>query len=288
MNWEDGAKRERGRHWVEGGGRLRSSSTNSLLNHLTSKEIKTLYSDLPGLQDIFSILGHLEAIGSQGTLLGNIPELRFAPDGRYFYKNFIRGRQPVVIRNAASHWLAVKNWPNETYLNLTYGELPFTVHMYKVYTSSLSVRKDMNLSDFLEVYKEQSIYLDSQFPPSNLINEISLPSILQCNEISSTISDINLLMNGGNASSPLHHDGYENILAIISGTKKVIVFNSSYSQNVYADDFNVLPGLSPINPQQVDLEKFPNFVDVMFYESVLNPGMYNSRLFLVFVEVVVQ
>ena len=237
---------------------------------------------------MFSLLGHLEAIGSQGTLLGNIPELRFAPDGRYFYKNFIRGRQPVVIRNAASHWLAVKNWPNETYLNLTYGELPFTVHMYKIYTNSLSVRKDMNLSDFLEIYKEQSIYLDSQFPPSNLINEISLPSILQCNEISSTISDINLLMNSGNASSPLHHDGYENILAIISGTKKVIVFNSSYSQNVYADDFNVLPGLSPINPQQVDLEKFPNFVDVMFYKSVLNPGMYNSRLFLVFVKVVVQ
>ena len=219
-----------------------------------------------------SILGHLEAIGSQGTLLGNVPELKFAPDGRYFYEKFIYGRQPVVIRKAADHWLAVKNWPNETYLNLTYGELPFTVLMDKVYKDSLSVRKDMNLSDFLEIYKDQPVYLDSQFPPSNLINEINLPSILQCKEISSTISDVNLLMNGGNASSPLHHDGYENILAIISGTKKVILFNSSYSKNVYADDFNVLPGLSPIDPQKVDLEKFPNFADIMYYESILHPG----------------
>ena len=180
----------------------------------------------------------------------------------------------MVIRNAVNHWLAVKNWQNETYLNLTYGELPFTVHMYKVYRNALSVRKDMNLSDFLEIYKEQSVYLDSQFPPSNLINEISLPSILQCTEISSTISDVNLLMNSGGASSPLHHDGYENILAIIKGTKKVIIFNSSYSQNVYADDFDALPGLSPINPEQVDLEKFPDFAGVLYYESVLNPGMY--------------
>ena len=217
-------------------------------------------------------VGHLENLGSQGTLLQNIRELKFAPDGKYFYKNFIHGRQPVVIRNAASHWLAVKNWPNETYLNLTYGDLPFTVHMYKVYRDSLSVRKDMNLSDFLEIYKEQSVYLDSQLPPSNLINEINLPTILQCKEISSTISDINLLMNSGNASSPLHHDGYENILAIISGKKKVILFNSSYSQNVYADDFNVLPGLSPIDPKKVDLEKFPNFADVKYYEITLNPG----------------
>ncbi|CAB4022524.1 Prostaglandin F synthase [Paramuricea clavata] len=216
--------------------------------------------------------GHLEAIGSQGTFLGNIPELKFSPDGKYFYKNFIHGREPVVIRNAASHWLAVKNWPNETYLNLTYGELPFTVHMYKVYRDALSVRKDMNLSHFLEIYKEQSVYLDSPFPPSNLINEISLPSILQCKEISSTISDVYLLMSSGNTSSPLHHDGYENILAIISGTKKVILFKSSYSENVYADEFNVLPGLSPIDPEKVDLEKFPKFADVMYYESVLNPG----------------
>ena len=183
----------------------------------------------------------------------------------------------MVIRNAASHWLAVKNWPNETYLNLTYGELPFTVHMYKVYRDALSVRKDMNLSHFLEIYKEQSVYLDSPFPPSNLINEISLPSILQCKEISSTISDVYLLMSSGNTSSPLHHDGYENILAVISGTKKVILFKSSYSENVYADEFNVLPGLSPIDPEKVDLEKFPKFADVMYYESVLNPGKCKYR-----------
>ncbi len=168
------------------------------------------------------ILGHLEAIGSQGTLLGNIPELRFASDGRYFYKNFIRGRQPVVIRNAASHWLAIKNWPNETYLNSTYGELPFTVQMCKLYRDSICVRKDMKLSEYLEIYKEQVVYLDSQFPPSNLINEISLPSMLQCKEISSTISDVNLLMNSGNASSPIHHDGYENILTMISEQRKLL------------------------------------------------------------------
>lgn len=233
---------------------------------------------------MLSIVGHHEPIGFQGTSLGNIPELKFAPDGSYFYTNYIRGRQPVVIRKAVSHWLAIRNWQNETYLNTTYGELPFTVQRFKVYQNALSVRDDMNLSYFLEIYKEQPVYLDSQFPPSNIINEISLPPILQCQEISSRISDVNLLMNSGNTSSPIHHDGYENILAVISGRKKVILFNSSFSENVYADDFDVLPGLSPIDPQKVDLKRFPKLADVMYYESVLNPGkfifpVHNSAMF---------
>lgn len=221
--------------------------------------------------------GHLKPVGSQGRFLNEIPELKFVPDGKYFYHHFIHGRKPVMIRNAVRDWLAIKKWSNETYLNSTYGDLPFTVHMCKIYKDHLCVRNDMNLSHFLNIYKEESVYLDSQFPASNMLNEMNLPSMLQCPEISRTISDVNLLINSGNASSPIHHDGYENILAVISGTKKVILFNSSFSENVYGDQFNVLPGLSPIDPQKVDLEKFPKFSDIIFYESELNPGTTTSK-----------
>lgn len=204
--------------------------------------------------------------------MGNIPEMKFAPGGQYFYEHFIKPRRPLVIRNAASHWLAVRNWPNETYLNDMYGDVPFTVGMQKVFDNSVSNHKDLNLSDFLEIYKDQPVYLDSAFPPTNMINEISLPPILHCGEIISNISNVYLLMSSGNTSSAFHHDGYENILAIISGTKKVVIFNSSYSRHVYGDNFIVLPGLSPIDPSNVDLEKYPKFAETSFYESTLNAG----------------
>lgn len=219
-----------------------------------------------------TFVGHLKPLGSQGTLLGNIRELKYSPGGQYFYEHFIQQRQPLVIRNAVSHWLAVKNWPNETYLNEMYGNVPFTVDTRKVYDNTLSVRKDLNLSEFLKIYKKEPVYLDSAFPPTHMVNEINLPPILQCNEISSKISSVYLLMSSGNTSSPFHHDGYENTLAVISGTKKVVILNSSFSENVYGDDYTVLPGLSPIDPSSVDLKKFPKFSNVAFYQTTLNAG----------------
>ena len=211
-------------------------------------------------------------VGHQGTSLGAIHEMKLSPSAQYFYKNFIHQRRPLVIRNAVKHWLALKNWKNETYLKEMYGDVPFTVHMQKIYDNSISVREDIKLSEFLDKYKEEPLYLSSSFPPTNMINDVSLPSILLCGEITEKIEDLFLLMNNGDADSPLHHDGQENILSIISGQKKIILFNSSYSENVYADDFDVLPGLSPINVTSVDLKKYPKFADISFYEATLYPG----------------
>lgn len=238
----------------------------NILLFIAAKHFVLLYTDADNPK------GHLKPIGFQGTCLGNITEMKYSPRGGYFYEHFIKPRRPLVIRNAANHWLAIRNWPNETYLNEMYGDVPFTVDMRKVFDSTVGVRKDLNLSDFLKIYKEQPVYLDSAFPPTNMMNEISLPPILQCGEIVSKISSVYLLMSSGNTSSALHHDGYENILTVVSGSKKVLLFNTSYSEHVYGDAFTVLPGLSPIDPSNVDLQKYPKFADVSFFECTLNAG----------------
>ena len=144
--------------------------------------------------------------------------------------------------------------------------------MQKNYQNSIEVQKTLKLEEFLDIYKTENVYLDSPFPPTNMVNELNLPPFLQCGELSSTVSDIFILMNSGNASCPLHQDGYENILVVLSGVKKVMLFNSSYADYVYADDFDVLPGFSPVNVSSVDLKKYPKLADIHYYESSLNAG----------------
>ncbi len=128
----------------------------------------------------------------------------------------------------------------------------------------------MNISHFIDIYKKQSIYLDSPFPQSELINDLEVPFFMQCPELAPNFTSAHLLFSSGNTSSCFHQDGYENLLTMISGIKVVTLVNFTYMKEVYADDIDTFPGLSPISPEGVDFEKWPLFKDVPFHK-VKNP-----------------
>lgn len=135
----------------------------------------------------------------------------------------------------------------------------------------------MTLREFLKIYEEENVYLDSAFPKMPMVQDILLPSFMNCHaEMSSKINSVNLLMSSGGTSSAFHHDGYENVLAMISGTKTVILVNSSYSQSLYADQFTVAPGVLSFDPEKVDLETYDKLVDVPYYEVTLHKGEYTK------------
>lgn len=183
----------------------------------------------------------------------------------------------MVFRNAASHWPAVQKWDNESYLNTSFGSDVFTVEYSKSFKNELPVKKPMTLREFLKIYEEENVYLDSAFPKMPMVQDILLPSFMNCHaEMSSKINSVNLLMSSGGTSSAFHHDGYENVLAMISGTKTVILVNSSYSQSLYADQFTVAPGVLSFDPEKVDLETYDKLVDVPYYEVTLHKGEYTK------------
>lgn len=200
--------------------------------------------------------------------------LKYAPSGADFYQNFIHKRKPVVIRGGANHWPAVQNWQEDSYLSSNFGSTIFTVEYRKKFKNEFPVRRPLSLDEFLKIYRSENVYLDSVFPSkATMLNDILLPSILNCREISSKIDSINLLMNSGDANSAFHHDGYENIITLISGTKKFYLINSTYSKDLNADLYGVVPGVLPIDPEKLDLQKYPTLADVPYYEVTLNKGM---------------
>ena len=205
---------------------------------------------------------------------GEVPSLKYAASGVDFYHRYIHQRKPVVIRGGANHWPAVQLWQNESYLSSNFGSSIFTVEYRKKFKNEFPVRRPLSLDEFLKMYKSDNVYLDSAFPPkATMLNDILLPSILNCHEITSTIDSVNLLMNSGDANSAFHHDGFENIITVISGTKKVFLVNSTHSKDLYADKFAITPGVLPIDPEKLDLEEYPKIADVPYYEVTLNKGM---------------
>ena len=219
-------------------------------------------------EDPDQLAGHLKKLGELGSnvLIGEIEDIDYVPNGRDFYTHFLRKQRPLVMRRAASDWSAVKHWANETYMREKYGHVIFDVEFTKHYERIHPIKKTMNLSEYLDIYKSKQVYLDCPFPQTDLTSDIMVPYCLQCEEVMSTIASIHLLYSSGNTSSSLHQDGYQNLLTLISGTKEVLITDSKSAQHLYANNFTTVPGLSPVNPESVDLKTFPDVSKVTFHK----------------------
>ena len=214
------------------------------------------------------LAGHLKKLGELGTnvVIGEIEDIDYVPNGRDFYTHFLRKQRPLVMRRAASDWSAVKHWANETYMREKYGHVIFDVEFTKHYERIHPIKKTMNLSEYLDIYKSKQVYLDCPFPQTDLTSDIMVPYCLQCEEVMPTIASIHLLYSSGNTSSSLHQDGYQNLLTLISGTKEVLIANSNSAQHLYANNYTTVPGLSPVNPESVDRKTFPDVSKVTFHK----------------------
>ncbi|XP_078360551.1 uncharacterized protein LOC144644870 isoform X4 [Oculina patagonica] len=218
--------------------------------------------------------GHMKKLGEHSSLImeGKIEEVNFVPNGKDFYEHFLRKRRPLVMRGAIQNWPAVQHWANESYLRENYGDVVFDVQLTKKYEGEFPAKKTMNLNEFLAIYKSKQVYLDCPFPHSSMIQDIFVPYCLQCEEIMPTIASTHLLFSSGNTSSSCHMDGYENLLSLIAGTKEVLVADPKYVEYFYPRNHTTVNIESPIDPEAVDLEKFPKLAEIPFHKVVLKAG----------------
>ena len=211
--------------------------------------------------------GHLKQLGKHGEpIVGEITELDYMIGGKDFYEKFARKRKPVIFRGVTRNWKSTMYWKNESYLLENYSDVLFDVETGKVYDSALNTRRTMDMKEFLAEFKNKTLYLDSPFPQTPMMNDMELPLMLQCEGKYKSFTSMHLLFSNGNTSSPLHHDGYENFLSSFSGIKVVYIIEPKYGKELYVEFVEDFPGLSPINPQAVDLMKFPLFKDVPFHK----------------------
>lgn len=256
---------------------LQSESNQNLTEAFDRSSLNNEDDITPLSEEELKYYNHLGKLGQQGKLIkGDIDELGYFPNGKDFYEYFVRKRKPLIVRGAARQWPAFELWRNETYMRSNYGNTYFEVDFTKTYEQKPPVKKTITLNNFFDIYKNKEVYLDSAFPQSNLTKHIYIPYCLQCEEIMPGISSIHLLYSNGGTSYVLHQDGYENILTVLSGRKVLLLANSSYSSRLHSDEYLTVPGLSPVDPERVDLIKYPGFAGVPFHEVHLDICVYST------------
>lgn len=88
------------------------------------------------------------------------------------------------------------------------------------------------------------LFLDAPITVTSLLNDVTVPPMLQCNQLLARLVAAHVLYAHGNTSSYLHRDGYDNLLMVLAGEKRVLLLNSTDAAAAYADDHRaVLKGM---------------------------------------------
>ena len=214
-------------------------------------------------------------LGELKPTLGPIEILEFEPTAEDFYRDYVRMSKPVLVRTKNPSWkYYFQRWKDENFMKNAFGNVHGKVYMRSVWTQGWPMETRMKFSDFLtQTSNLKTLFWDSQLPLNNMLfRNLPMPKFLRCSKFHDWMTDAVLLYTKRNTSSVFHHDGSENFFFQISGKKTWLIANHSIGNAAYANEYDLQPGLSPINPEFVDLEKFPLASNINFYKITTEPG----------------
>jgi len=154
-----------------------------------------------------------------------------------------------------------------------YGDLDVLVEHKTEDRTSTSGR--MRLKDFVKNYKDQDMYVVSMFP-SEMMGEVkAIPSVL-CGTFKNYTHESNLWISNGGTRSVIHYDADHNLHCLLAGRKDFIMINNNLTTqtNLYfkRKDPGVGSGFSFLDPDTIDMNKFPKISKVPWTYATLYPG----------------
>ncbi len=210
--------------------------------------------------------GHLQPMGMQSDMAEVARVAPMSPGD--FYEDHVARGEPVVLAGVASEAVGGQEWDDaflEEMCTTERGE-PWNaiIEVNKVIVTNTRwpLHTSWNFCDFIQNYTKpehaDSLYCVSALtdPHVRLGMHVALPSVLGCPEMVESVHNTRLWMSSGGTSSSLHFDTHENLMLQIDGEKKVYFWPPSESHLLYMD-YNTRYGLSPVNPDRVDLDRFP-------------------------------
>jgi len=202
-----------------------------------------------------------------------VPRVTGLTDSRDFYTKYVAGAMPVVLADVARSATHGIEWDDDFLLRACRTDQGhpwrsiIEVNKIIVTNTRWPLLEDWDFCQYILNYSKPA-YSDSMYvvspltdPGVQLGKHVALPSVLRCSEVHESVHDTRLWMSSGNTSSSLHFDTHENLMLQVVGTKSVYFWPPSESHLTYMDYHNRF-GLSPVNPDRVDLERFPLFAQL--------------------------
>ncbi|OLY83428.1 Lysine-specific demethylase 8 [Smittium mucronatum] len=145
---------------------------------------------------------------------------------------------------------------------------------YDLLNQSTKLELDLGVPDYCLV---DSKCFSSPQPHYSTLNPDPARTGSDCNHNSNCCGNTKLIKNiwfgPKNVTSPLHFDSFHNLYAMVSGHKYVKLVSHKYTDKVYPfPPDSLLSNTSQVDAEFPDPVKFPEFVSVPYFESILSPG----------------
>lgn len=217
-------------------------------------------------------LGHQKPLGWQRPPEGPIIEYTKPLSADEYWQKHVKNHIPLVYRGYLKDSPAVKLW-NDGYLIEHYGDLDVLVEHKREDRTSNSGR--MRLRDFIKNYRDKDLYVVSMFPVEMMHEVKAIPSIL-CGTFKNYTHESNLWISNGGTRSVVHYDADHNLHCMLDGRKDFIMINNNITTqtNLYfkRKPQGVGSGFSFLDPDSIDMNKFPKIKDVPWTYATLYPG----------------
>jgi len=236
--------------------------------------------------------GHLRPFGEQHETTVPVTEYDVASkplDAPTFWREHISPYEPVLLRGGAAAITDLAGWSDEALRgSLENGHAkcarpdgkPWTVIVEQNNRISHNDRHPLvsgwSFCHYLNEYRKpdaptyciNSLTDDRDLP---LARALGLPEMMACDELYESMHAVRMWMSRGNTTSSQHFDTHDNILFQIDGSKDIFLSHPNESGSMYMDHHDKF-GLSPINVDRVDLDRFPDFPTGRMYHARLQAG----------------
>jgi len=196
-----------------------------------------------------------------------------------FMINYKDPEKPVIISGCMDDWPAMKGphkW-NVPYLVKIAGPRTVPIEIGRNYTSDHWTQQLMTVKEFADKYLKADATEVGYLAQHQLLDQV--PSLAQdicipdfCYTGEEDDVDVNVWIGPQGTVSPLHTDPKHNVLCQVSGSKYIVLYPAESTEYLYPHPTPLLFNTSRIDLQDVDYEKYPNFVKAEGYHLILNPG----------------
>ncbi len=129
------------------------------------------------------------------------------------------------------------------------------------------------MKHFIKTYRNSKKYIVSELP-SPMYHEAGVLPFMGCSPLRDSIVEVDIWLNGNNASSIMHKDAFNQLNCLYNGTKVWKLISFEHEDKVYKrfEPEARVGGFSMINVSAVDLLRYLKFAEVPWQYTVLNAG----------------
>lgn len=232
------------------------------------------------IEKLESLLNFYSDLHRQSGAAGKI-DVREGISGKEFFDEYYYRNKPVILRSMMDDWPAMGKWSPDFFIR-HYGQVP--VEVTKGREKERDYEKEfrktvvkMPFGEFIEQIRQPSssndIYLVARNyffsnPQFRALRDDIIPPASIIDSSFTGLQNIKAWFGPRGTVTPLHHDKHSILFCQLTGRKQFKMIPSFELPRIYNQDRYY----SEVDPERVDPEKHPLFLNASVADVVINPG----------------